>query len=196
MNSLLSVLALVMYYSRAALLVATCGAAIACGAAWLLRTKRLSPFSPVARFVRDHVDPRLRPIERAVLNAGGSLTSAPWWGLAAFAVLGLVLQQLLGYLAGMLVVALSAASGGGRGIVRALAQLTFGILQLALMIRVVSSWFVSLSRVRWLRWTYSLTEPLLQPLRSVLPALGPFDISPLILFYLLRFVGDFVLRSI
>ena len=37
---------------------------------------------------------------------------------------------------------------------------------------------------------------LLAPLRAVLPSLGPFDISPLVLYYLLQFVGGFIVRAI
>ncbi len=38
----------------------------------------------------------------------------------------------------------------------------------------------------------SLTEPLLRPIRSVLPAFGGVDISPVILLLLLQFLSDLV----
>ena len=196
MNLVFGVLYGLMDYSRTLLFGATVLAALACGASWALRTRRVTPFSFIGRFARERVDPALRSIERPVLNAGGSSSSVPWWGLAAFVVLGILAQQLLGYVVGILAVTVSAASAGPRGVLRAAAQLTFAVLQLALMIRVLASWFGSLGNVRWLRWTYSITEPLLGPLRAVLPALGPFDISPLVLFYLLRFVGGFVVQSL
>jgi YggT family protein len=196
MNALLTALQAVMNYSRTGLFVATCIVAVACGVSWATRTRRLSPFSQLGRFAREQVDPKLRSIEGPVLNAGGSPTSVPWWGLAAFVVLGILLQQLLGYVIGILGTAAAGFGSGPRGALRSLASVTFSVLQLALLIRVISSWFGALARVRWLRWTYTLTEPLLGPLRAVLPAMGPFDLSPLILFYLLRWVGDFVVSSI
>jgi YggT family protein len=196
LNDLFRFLAFVQSWTRPALFVATCAAAVACGISWAARTKRIGPFTPLGRFAREKVDPMLQSVEAPVRRAGGSAASVPWWGLLAFAVLGILALQLLGYVIGMLFTVIGGFSGGPRSALRALAELTFSVIQLALLIRVISSWFGGLARVRWLRWTYSLTEPLLGPLRNMLPALGPFDISPIVLFYLLRFVGDFVIRSI
>lgn len=196
METLLALLGTVAAYSRPALFVATCVVAALCAVSWATRTRRISPFTPLGRFARTKVDPYLRSVEGPVLNAGGSPTSVPWWGLAAFVVLGIVLQSLLGYLVGIVASTLLGFASGPRGSIRALAQLTFAVLQIALMIRVLSSWFGALARSRWLRWTYSLTEPLLRPLRAVIPSLGPFDITPLILYYLIQLVGAFVVGAI
>ena len=196
MDILLSLLAAISVYSRPALFVATCIAAAFCGISWAARTRQINSFSPLARFAREKVDPYLRGIEGPVLNAGGAPTSVPWWGLAAFVVLGILLQSMLGYVAGIVASTALGLSGGPRAAVRALAQLSFAVLQVALMVRVLSSWFGALSRARWLRWTYTVTEPLLRPLRAVIPSLGPFDMTPLILYYLLQIVGSFVVSAI
>jgi YggT family protein len=196
MNELLTALYAIERFSRTGLFVATCVAAVACAVSWATRTRRLSPFSQLGRFARERVDPKLRSIEGPVLNAGGSPTSVPWWGLAAFIVLGILAQQLLGYVIGILSTTASGFSAGPRGALRSLVYVTFAVLQLALMIRVLSSWFGALARMRWLRWTYTLTEPLLGPLRAILPAMGPFDLSPLLLFYLLRWVGGYIVSAI
>ncbi|MBC7842747.1 MAG: YggT family protein [Gemmatimonadaceae bacterium] len=196
METLLAILSVFSYYSRPALFAAACVVAVACALSWATRTRRVSPFTPLGRFARERIDPFLRPVEAPVLNAGGSPTTIPWWGLAAFIVLGILAQSLLGYVIGILDMTMRGLSSGPRGAVRAVVQLIFAILQIALMIRVLSSWFGSLARARWLRWTYTITEPLLAPLRQVVPSLGPFDITPLILYYLLQFVGAFIVRSI
>lgn len=196
METLIAVLSVISYYSRPALFAAACVVAAACALSWATRTRRISPFTPLGRFARERIDPFLRPVEAPVLNAGGSPATIPWWGLAAFIVLGILAQSLLGYIIGILSSTMVGLSSGPRGALRAVVQLTFAILQVALMIRVLSSWFGSLSRARWLRWTYTITEPLLAPLRQVIPSLGPFDISPLILYYLLQFVGGFIVSSI
>lgn len=196
MQTLINILSGLLGYSRPVLFAAACVVAAACGLSWATRTRRISPFRPLGRLARDRIDPMLVPIERTVIGAGGSSASVPWWGLAAFVVLGILAQQLLGYLVGMLATAVVGFSSGPRGMLRALAKLTFGVLQLALMIRVLASWFRGLAHARWLRWTYTLTEPLLAPLRAVLPSVGPFDISPLVLYYLIAIVGGFVTSSI
>jgi len=170
--------------------------AAACALSWATRTRRISPFTPLGRFAREKIDPFLKPVEAPVLNAGGSPTSIPWWGLAAFIVLGILAQSLLGYVIGILASTAAGLANGPRGAVRAVVQLIFAVLQIALMIRVLSSWFGALARARWLRWTYTITEPLLAPLRAVIPSLGPFDITPLILYYLIQFVGNFIVSAI
>jgi YggT family protein len=196
MQTLIAILSIISSYTRPALFVAACVAAVACALSWATRTRRISPFTPLGRFAREKIDPFLRPVEAPVLNAGGSPANIPWWGLAAFIVLGILAQSLLGYIIGILASTVLGFSAGPRGALRALAQLTFAVLQIALLIRVLSSWFGSLARARWLRWTYSLTEPLLAPLRQVIPSLGPFDITPLILYYLIQFVGGFIVSAI
>ncbi len=196
METLIAVLSTIAHYSRPALFAAACVVAAACTLSWATRTRRISPFAPLGRFARERIDPYLRPVEAPVLNAGGSPTSIPWWGLAAFVVLGILFQSLLGYIIGILASTALGLSSGPRGALRALAQLTFAVLQIALMIRVLSSWFGGLARARWLRWTYTITEPLLAPLRQVIPSLGPFDITPLILYYLIQIVGGFVVSAI
>ena len=196
MNMLQGVLSVILQYSRPALFAAALVVGAACTVSWATRTRRISPFTPLGRFAREKVDPHLRSVEGPVLNAGGSPTMVPWWGLAAFIVLGILAQSMLGYIIGIVAMTASGLASGPRGALRALVQLIFSVLQIALMIRVLSSWFGALSRARWLRWTYTITEPLLAPLRSVIPTLGPFDITPLILFYLIRFVGDFIVSSI
>jgi YggT family protein len=196
MNVFLNILGVILQYSRPALFVAALLVAAACAVSWATRTRRISPFTPLGRFAREKVDPYLRSVEGPVLNAGGSPTMVPWWGLAAFIVLGILAQSLLGYLIGVIGSTAAGLASGPRGALRALVQLTFSVLQIALMIRVLSSWFGALSRARWLRWTYTVTEPLLAPLRAVIPALGPFDITPLILCYLINIVGGFIVSSI
>ncbi len=196
MNLLLGILATINTYSRPALFIAACVVAAACALSWATRTRQISPFTPLGRFAREKIDPFLKPVEAPVLNAGGSPTSIPWWGLAAFIVLGILAQSLLGYIIGIVASTAVGFSNGPRGAVRAIVQLLFAVLQIALIIRVLSSWFGALARARWLRWTYTITEPLLAPLRAVIPTLGPFDITPLILYYLIQFVGAFVVNAI
>jgi YggT family protein len=196
MDIVLNALSLIARYTRPALFAAVCLVAVACALSWASRTRRIGPFTPLGRFARTRIDPYLSSIEASVLNAGGSPTSVPWWGLAAFVILGVLAQSALQYVIELLGSTAVGVSSGPRGAARAVARLVFGILQVALLIRVLSSWVHSLARVAWLRWTYRLTEPLLAPLRAVIPSMGPFDITPLVLYYLLQFVGGFVVSAI
>lgn len=170
--------------------------AIVFAADWLVRTRRIGPFSPVARFVRGSVDPWLAPVERRVVRAGGSPQSAPWWALVAVVVGGIILLSLVQFVGGQLVAATASVSMGGRGIVRLLVSWTFGLLQIALLVRVLSSWVGGSPYSPWLRWAFALTEPVLAPLRRVVPTIGMIDITPIIAYFLLSLLAGLVLGLI
>jgi YggT family protein len=196
-ESIVLVLGLAVTLTRFAAFALVVAGGAACAISWGVRTRRLNPFGPWARFARDVVDPRLAPVERAVRRAGGTPASVPWWGLAALVVIAIVVIQLVQYLAGTVYQVAAVAQGGsGVGILRLLAQLTFTVLELAIFVRVLSSWVPSIQGSRWLRWSYTLSEPLLAPLRHVLPTIGPIDLSPLVALLLLQFVGGFVVNGL
>ena len=43
---------------------------------------------------------------------------------------------------------------------------------------------------------YRITEPVLGPIRKVMPHLGPIDISPIVLFFIIIFLQQVILRYI
>ena len=151
---------------------------------WLVRTRRLNPFGPIARFCRRFVDPLMAPVERRILRAGGLPSSAPWWTLVAVVVGGLLLIWLMEFL-GTFLMSATAAVQSPRGALRFLIAIGFSILRIALLVRVISSWFQMSPYSKWIRWSFVLTEWMLRPLRRILPPFGPLDLSPLIAFLLL-----------
>lgn len=152
---------------------------------WLVRTRRISPFSPIARFSRSVVDPLIAPVERSVVRAGGLPTAAPWWALVAVVVGGLVILYLLEFLIGQIAMLGVAASGGPSAILKLLLYWTFAVLRIALLVRVVSSWLRVSPYSRWVRWSFQLTEPMLRPLRGIVPPLGMIDVTPLVAYFVL-----------
>lgn len=171
-----------------ALLVAAGLAALA----WAARTRRLNPFGALSRFSRQMIEPMIAPVERRTARFGGSHTSAPWWALLAFLVLGALLLGVLGFLRDVLVSTYFASSQGPRGVLRLAVSAVFAVLQLALIVRVVISW-VGGSYSRIGRLAHTLTEWFLGPLRRVLPSIGMVDISPLVAYFALMLVRGFLL---
>ncbi len=57
-----------------------------------------------------------------------------------------------------------------------------------LLLRVLLSWFIQNPDNKFYHFLYSITEPLLAPIRRILPSMG-LDISPIILFLLLRLIS-------
>jgi YggT family protein len=182
---------------RVAFLIAAAVLAVVCLLDWLARTRRLSPFGPVARFMRRVVDPLLEPVERRVLRAGGVPGNVPWWGLAVVVVAGIVVLSLLEFLGGQIVALGFAAKAGPRGILVFALAASFGILQIAIMVRVLASWIPSLSPYSpWIRWAFVISEPVLRPLRQIIPPIGMIDISPLIAYFLVGLLGGWVVSAV
>lgn len=166
-------------------LVFAAGALTAVGAvtSWAVRTRRISPFSGGARFIRDKVDPWLiAPVERRILRAGGTPYSAPWWALAAVVLGGLLLISGIQFLRDQIVMLLLATTSG-YSLIAVLTKWTFSVLRIALFARVIASWVGGGPYSRWWRWSYVLTEWFLAPLRSVIPTIGMIDISVLVAYF-------------
>jgi len=163
---------------------------------WAVRTRRISPFNAVARFCRSTVDPIIAPIERRVVRAGGVPASAPLWALAAVVIGGILLLSVVDFLRAQVIMTLMASQAGSAGIFRLLVHWTFAILRIALIVRVISSWLPISPYSAWIRWSFRLTDPILAPLRQVVPNLGMIDITPIIAFFLLNFLEAGLMRLV
>lgn len=165
---------------------------------WAVRTRRISPFSRTARFFRSAVDPLIAPIERRIVRSGGLPSSAPWYALAAVVIGGIVVITLLQFAQGQLARASFAAGMGSRGILSLLVGWIFGIVKIALLVYVISGWIRVSPYSPWVRWAYAISEPLLRPLRRIIPIIGgAIDITPLVLYFLISFlVEPMILRAL
>lgn len=154
---------------------------------WAVRTRRVSPFSPLARFCRRFVDPLMAPVERRIVRRGGLPSSAPWWTLVVVIVGGIVLIALLRFVGGLMVdVAFGVSSPGRLG--GLLLRWGFGVLRLALIVRVIASWIQISPYSVWIRWAFVLTEWMLAPLRRVIPPFSMVDVTPLIAYFALSII--------
>jgi YggT family protein len=183
-------IALIYLIVRTLVVVALVYAAIVALTHWAVRSRRLSAFGAWPRFVRRASDPVLQPIERRVLRAGGNPQDAPLWLVGLVIVGGLILLWLLGWVLGF-IASLAALSRSGPGAwIYALVRAVFIVLEIALIVRVVSSWIGLGPFNRLVRPAYRLTDWLVVPLRRVLPSFGPFDLSPMLAWILLSWVAQ------
>ena len=181
---------------RVGFLAIAAALAVVCGVDWMVRTRKLSPFSPVARFMRNSVDPLMRPVERRVVRSGGLPSSAPWWALGAVVLAGIVLLSLLGFLRSQVAFVFYSVNGGPSAIARLLITWAFAVVQIALIVRVLLSWFPMRPGAWWWRWSFAITEPILKPLRRVIPLMGMMDVTPIIAWILLSALQGFVTRLV
>lgn len=78
------------------------------------------------------------------------------------------------------------------------------LLEVLILIRVLMSWFRPRYRTRSNKWFYEVeelvwraTEPLLAPIRNLLPTTGMgLDFSPLILLLLVQLLGEWLIRAL
>ncbi len=183
LGSVVNVLDLLLGVLRPAVFVAGALAAVAAVVSYSVRTRKISPFSPFARLIRDKVDPWLiTPMERRIMRAGGTPYAAPWWALAAVIVGGLVLLSAVGFIRDQLMM-LAMMSSSGASLAALLVHWTFSVLKLALFARVISSWVGGSAYSKWWRWSYVLTEWFLGPMRQVIPTIGMIDITVIIAYF-------------
>jgi YggT family protein len=152
---------------------------------WAVRTRRISPFNRVARLFRARIDPMMAPVERVVVRSGGLPTHAPWWSLAAVVVGGILVISLLQLFGGILAQITFGLSQPGR-LPWIVLSWVFSVLRLALLVRVLSSWFPISPYSKWVRWSYVLTNWMVIPLQKIVPRIGMFDISPIVAWLLLK----------
>lgn len=178
---------------RMAVLAAVAGAAVVALTHAAVRARRLPPFGAWPRFVRRTSDPLLRPIERRLVRAGRNPQDAGVWLVGLTVGAGIVLLSLAGWVTGWVDELLFLADGSPRAWARWGVARGVDLLMLALIMRVVASWFGRGEHTRWLRPAYLLTDWLLRPIRRLLPTFGPIDLSPLVAYVALIFLRGILL---
>ncbi|HYX29069.1 MAG TPA: YggT family protein [Pyrinomonadaceae bacterium] len=161
---------------------------IAAGVLVILRAvfdySEVNPFSWHARNVRRATDPVMLPA-RAILR-GFRLDPkvAPLIVLIFLIVAWLVLVQtagaVLNTIAGVLYATGSGRSNAMVGIIGYVLCGLLGLYTLAILVRIVFSWVGASYANRFFRLLVKITEPLLAPLRRMVPLVGMFDISPIV----------------
>lgn len=160
---------------------------------WAVRSQRLNAFGAWARFIRRVSDPILVPFERRIIGMGGNPQDAPFWLLGAVVIGGLVLLWLFRWVASLVVGFYFLSQSGPDVWVAALIHFVFSALKVAIIVRVIASWFGRGRYNRWLRPFYWLTDWIIQPLRRVVPTLGPIDITPIVAYFLVILVERLLL---
>lgn len=152
---------------------------------WLVRTRRISPFGAIGRALRALTDPVMKPVERRLVRMGGNPTHAGGWLVVITAIAGILFLSLAGWFVSTFEVAQAAATSGPRATFRLIIDLLYRILFIAILVRVIASWFGMFRYSRWIRPAYILTDWFVEPLGRIVPPMGGFDLSPLIALLLL-----------
>jgi len=163
---------------------------------WAVRSRRITPFGAWPRLVRRISEPVLLPLERRIIRAGGSPTDAPLWLLGIAIVGGLLLITLVRWLIGAVYEVGVLTQAPPRIWLIEAVSWGFRILMIALLVRVIASWLGVSPYSKWMRPFVVLTDWLLEPLRRVLPPMGPLDLSPMVAYFLLWIAQQALVRAL
>src|SRR6185312_340460 len=100
--------------ARTAVFSVFCLTVLIATAGWLVRSRRVSPFTGTGRALRRVSDPFLNPVERRFVRAGGSPLHAGWWLVIGVALAGVLLLSVLDWAARLSLEIASSAHGGVR----------------------------------------------------------------------------------
>ncbi|MDX1800777.1 MAG: YggT family protein [Marinobacter sp.] len=151
---------------------------------FLLQLARADFYNPISQFVVKATNPPLRPL-RKVIPGLGALDGA-----------SLVLAVLVQMLAFFLI--LMALSNGIPAInpITLLAWSVITVLGLIVKIYfwsviaiVVVSWIAPGSHHPAIQLVAQITEPVMRPVRNVIPAMGGLDLSPIVVFLILNVIS-------
>ncbi len=146
----------------------------------------LNPFGSVSITLRRLTDPLISPVKRILINLSVDPKYAPLVTILIAILLGWFVLQLVAnvanMLAGILLSSQRAALGPLAGYV------LYGMLafySLLIFIRIIFSWVMVSHSNRVMRFLVNATEPLMGPLRRIVPPVGRFDISPIVAFIII-----------
>lgn len=146
----------------------------------------LNPFGWMSRTIRRLTDGMVIPVRGGLRGFGIDPKYAPLVVILLVVLLGFFVLQLVGTIATTIAGILTSLQIGAP--VAVLGFILYGLLSLyilLIMIRIIFSWGGLGYTNRIMRFLIDMTEPLLAPLRRVIPPLGWLDISPIVAFLIL-----------
>lgn len=162
----------------------------------LINYADINPFSWSALTIRRMTDPMVNPVRRGLVRVGLDPKLSP--------LITILIAVLLGYFAVQLAWAVLFTADGivrslQRGAIISLVGYSlYGLLAvyaLLIFMRIIFSWGAS-SVNRVLRFLFRVTEPVLGPFRRIIPPLGMFDISPIVVLLLIQLFQQAILGTL
>ena len=141
----------------------------------------LNPFAWTSRTVRRLSDGFVIPVRSGLRGFGIDAKFAPVVVILVVILLGWFVLQLVNTVASTLVGIIGSAQSGS--VFRIIGFILSGLISiyiLFIVIRIVFSWSGLGYTNRLMRFLIDVTEPLLGPLRRIIPPLGWLDISPIV----------------
>jgi YggT family protein len=157
-----------------------------------------NPFGTIGRFaykLRKATDRYVQPFADFLFLWRIDRKYAPILAALIFAVLAYFGLQIIGntlFIIDGLVT--NSANGNVKAIVGFILYALLSIYVLFIFLRIISSWFV-FGRRTFFGFVRRVTDPVMIPFQKLIPPVGMFDISAMILLIILQLLQTFVLRA-
>jgi len=157
----------------------------------------VNPFTWSAINIKRSTDPIILPIRRMLVSMRLDPVIAPILAAVILLVVAVLVVQLIGGTLNTIAGIMYAVSSGVPknvpvAVLGYLLYALLGLYELLIFVRIVGSWFSMTYANRWMRFLIRITEPLLAPLRRMIPPVRMFDVSPIVAFIILWIVQSVV----
>lgn len=156
----------------------------------------LNPFGWPALTARRLSDPLVNPVRRRLVGFGIDPKFAPLIAILIAVILGYFALEIIGTVLFTVSGLLRSLERGA--FVSVIGFLLFGLLaiySLLIFMRIIFSWGASYTN-RVMLFLVRVTDPILVPFRRIIPPLGMFDISPIVVLFLLRLLQEMVAATL
>lgn len=182
----MTLIAYLSYYITYAVAAIIIGIVVLMLLRFIVNYTDMNPFSRTALTVRRLTDPLLMPVRRSLASFGIDPKVAPLITVLLAILVGWFAVQLtdsiLGTIAGVLL------SAQQRRLIALVGYILYGALDIysiLIFIRIIFAWGMVSQRNRVMRFLVNVTDPLLVPLRRMIPPFGMLDLSPIVAFILI-----------
>lgn len=153
---------------------------------FLLQLARADFYNPISQFVVKATNPLVLPLRRVIPGFGGF----DWATLlVALLLQALLISLILGFNGRLDLLSVSLVAWSLIGLAAAITKLFF----FTIIVSIVFSWIAPGSNHPVLALLHQINEPMLSPLRRLLPAMGGLDLSPILAFLMINVI-DILLR--
>ena len=186
MTPLEALFARIIYYANAAIVGVIVAFIVLILVRLALNYADVNPFSRPVHRVRSMTDQFLTPVRHGLMGFGFKPTMAPLVTILIAVLVGWLATKLVTDVFSTILGAIIAARlGRPVAVIGTLLYGFLGVYSLLIFARIIFSWGMVSQRNRVMRFLVNATEPLLGPLRRIVPPLGMMDISPIVAFLII-----------
>lgn len=156
---------------------------------FMLQIARADFYNPICQMIVKITNPALRPLRRVIPGIGGLDISALVLGLLVQSVGISLILMLHGFGLPNILLLLGWALTG-------MLALAINIYFFALIIMIILSWVAPQTRHPAALLIFQLVEPLMAPVRRIIPSLGGLDLSPIFIFIAINLVKILVIGNL